>query len=265
MTAPVHRIRLGLFLALVCAGGRSLAAQDTPPATREDIAAVAENVRAALSSGSRETLRTALQAAIQLPDKMVVVAVEEGLAAKDTGLVLETLQALRWIDHPRALEALHRTAKDRKLRTNPELAGPLWMAIGQHGDPSSIEILVRDPFEVRPPPGMQARILALGRIRTKASLSALMELLALSYPGGTRERELKPWMEEVRLSLVMLTGVDQGPQPELWESWWRDNKKTFDPERVTPVVPKALQERWDRFWGTMGEGARSTRREDRGG
>jgi len=256
---------LGFLAALLVAAVPGAAWQARPQASGDRAAEVAASVRAALGSGSRETLRAALQAAIEVPDKVVVQAVEQGLAAPDTGLVIETLQALRWIQHPRALEALHRAAKDRKLRTNPELAGPLYMAIGQHSDPSSIEILVRDPFEVRPPPGMQARILALGRIRTKASLEALMELLALTYPGGTRERELKPWMEDVRLSLVMLTGVDQGPQPELWERWWRENRKTFDPQRVTPVVPRALLERWDRFWGTIGEGTRTTRREDRGG
>lgn len=263
MTA--RSLRLGSLAALLL-GAAPVVAVQTPPQDSGDRAAeVAASVRSALSSGSRETLHTALQAAIEVPDKVVVQAVEQGLAESDTGLVVETLQALRWIEHPRALEALHRAAKDRKLRTNPELAGPLWMAIGQHSDPSSIEILVRDPFEVRPPPGMQARILALGRIRTKASLEALMQLLALSHPEGTRERELKPWMEDVRLSLVMLTGVDQGPQPELWEHWWRENKKTFDPQRTTPVVPRALLERWDRFWGTIREGTRTTRREDRGG
>jgi hypothetical protein len=71
-------------------------------------------------------------------------------------------------------------------------------------------------------------------------------------------------MEDARVALMTLTGVDQGLSPELWEAWWRNNKKGFQIPAKPPVLPKELRAIWDGYWGLPREYEREKRREDRG-
>src|SRR6185503_9002385 len=119
--------------------------------------------------------------------------------------------------------------------------------IGQHADPSSVAVLARDAFDGTDYASQGARILGLGRIRTVASLEALLGILALTNPAG--ERRVRGHLAEVRLSLMVLTGVDQGASPENWERWWRTNKAGFRVPAEFPTLPKDLRIQWDKYWG----------------
>ena len=253
-----------LACALVLAPLQDAAGARARP-SEEDVRRTVAELEAALAGTDLARTRKALEAAQVVPDAAVVEAAARALALEPQEVVLAGLQCLRWNEHPSALESLHKAAKDKRLRRTPALATGLYRAIAWHGDARSIEVLTRDPLEPIEHLTIQARILGLGRIRTKDSVDALMRLLAMTpaQPGPNR-RVLQPWMEDFRVSLAMLTGVDQGLEPELWESWWRENKKDLRVAPEPPVLAAALRDRWDRYWGDMRGYGRERRREDRG-
>lgn len=221
-----------------------------------------ESVRTALEGKDREATRRALEAAADVPHRDVVHAVTAALESDDPEVAVAALQSLRFLDHPEALEALHEAAEERVRRTTPEIAVPLFRAIGQHGDPSSIEVLARNVNEVPQHQIVQARILALGHIRSEAAVAKLVELRVLTGPGG-RNRVLEGWKDDFRLSLLALTGVDNGVEADLWERWWRANRKTFRVPETFPPLPDDMARRWKRYWGEGEERVRRKRREDR--
>jgi hypothetical protein len=167
------------------------------------------------------------------------------------------------MDHDDALKALHEAARNKDLMKDVQLAAPVLKAIGQHADPRSVEVLADDPFDTSDHAAIQARILGLGNIRAKESIEELLHLMTLTHPGGMHRR-LGGFMDEFRLGLVVLTGVDQGLSPELWERWWRENKKTFAVPAELPSLPKPMRTRWENYWGIQRRD-RGERREDRGG
>lgn len=243
--------------------------QDEPDAkpekrapTAAEVSKAVDAVRDALRAKDREAARSALEAAASVPHRDVVRAVATALDSDDTEVVVAALQALRFLDHPAALEALHEAAEERDRRTNPEIAVPLFRAIGQHGDPRSIEILAHNVNEVPQHQIIQSRILALGHIRSVEAVAKLVELRVLTGPGG-RNRVLEGWKDDFRLALLALTGVDNGVEADLWERWWRASRKTFHVPESLPPLPEDMAKRWKRYWGEGMEYERRQRREDR--
>ena len=176
-------------------------------------------------------------------------------------VVLESFKALRWMDHPEALELLHRTyKKNKKLRKKYELYAALLQAIGQHGSEESISILADKPFSVQSRQVIAARVLGLGHVRSPKSVEALIG--AMRTAG---EKRVMPHMADFRTSLMVLTGVDQGTAQQPWIDWWNGNKKSFEVPERPALLPRALQYRWDRYWGYDTDYGRGTKREDRGG
>ena len=228
----------------------------------EEVARVVASLGEAFTSGEVRSIEQALESARTVPNADVVRAVARGLDDDRAEVKLATLQALRWLDHPDALEALHRAAKDRKLMKEPELALGVLRGIGQHAQPGSIAVLARDPFQPADPMCVRARLFGLARIRTLEALEAVLGILATVGNGG--ERLVQGRMGDARIALMLLTGVDQGRSPELWEGWWRENKKTFRMPSELPALPKELRPDWEVFWGQRQRGERETRREDRG-
>ena len=145
---------------------------------------------------------------------------------------------------------------------SPALALAVLRATGQHAEPSSIAVLARDPFQLADSWCLRARIFGLARIRTPEALRALLGILAAVEGSG--RRRIQSQMADMRIGLVLLTGLDHGRSPELWEEWWREHEKTFripsEPPRLTPE----MQAVWDGFWGQERLQERGLRREDRG-
>lgn len=253
-----------LTLALLApqAGEKAKPAGKAPSA--EEVARAESALESAFRSGDVRGIEAALEASQAVPHPSVVKRIERGLADERREVRLAVLQALRWIDQTEAVQALHRAAKQRELMKDPELAGAILRGIGQHADPSSIEVLARDPFEPNDHACRRARIFGLARIRTVAALEALLGLLAITNNGPLAERRIQAQMDDMRIGLVVLTGVDQGLSPELWEAWWRKNKKGFVPPEEFPTLAKEMRQQWDGFWGLPRIYERETRREDRG-
>ena len=133
-------------------------------------------------------------------------------------------------------------------------------AIGQHGDPSSIAILARNPFESRDFASIRARLRGLGMIRDKESVDALIDLMKSSS-----SRQVDANMADFRLSLVVLTGTDQGPSPMPWRDWWSGHRKGFEVSTEIGPIPRTMKATWTEYWGLDRDYGRTTRREDRGG
>jgi hypothetical protein len=218
-------------------------AEPVPRPAAPDPAAVARaesEIEQALRSGDAKIIAVALEAAQSVPHPAVVRKVVRAAADERLEVRLAAVQALRWLDHPSAVEALHRLGRERKVMKAPEVAAAVLRAIGQHADPTSVAILAREPFEPETIPCLRARILGLARIRTLASLEALMD--------------------DARIALMLLTGVDQGRSPELWERWWRDNRKTFAIPTAMPLLPRELRDQWNGYWGLPREYERNRAR-----
>jgi hypothetical protein len=255
---------LATLLLCTLANQTSRAGQEERPApSAEEVARATASLDAAFRSGEAKRIQAALEAAQAFAHASVVRGTLRGLEDERPEVRLAVLQALRRLDHPDALEALHRAAKDRRLMKPPELALAVLRGIGQHADPRSIAVLARDPFEPDDPWCLRARLFGLARIRTPDALEAVLGILATTGAGGQRRLHAGR-MGDARLALMVLTGVDQGREPEPWERWWRDNQETFRLPSEAPTLPKELRADWDAFWGLPQRYERLPRREDRG-
>lgn len=202
----------------------------------------------------------ALRAAAQVADARVVKAVARGLKADEPEVQKAALESLRFQAHPDALEALHACyRRDRALVKDPERAPLLFRAIGEHGAEASIEVLADDLYSIPDETIAEARILALGNVRSARSAEELMDLM-----NRAGRRRLQALMPSFRLALNRLTGADGGTTLEGWQRWWNE----VDGRPVVPAEPPRMRPddlvRWDRFWGRETPERRATRRGRRG-
>ncbi len=99
-------------------------------------------------------------------------------------------------------------------------------ALGLIGDPKAIPSLSRDFWNQKDEEGArraaQAKIEALGNIRSKKSVDALIDMMYL----GKRWT----WQNLARdfsSALMKLTGRNNGGDRDEWKGWWTDNKNKF--------------------------------------
>lgn len=221
--------------------------------------AVAELERAWKSASAGERVR-AIQANADVPDAEVLKLVARGLHDKELEVQRASIEALRFAGHPDALQSLQALARDDKAsRRDPALYAALLRAIGQYGSATSIRVLGEDFWSVQDQHVLQARILGLGRIRTRESLERLFELMKTGGP-----QRVEPIMPDFRLALVLLTGADQGNSQAGWQGWWNDRRAQFKVEERLPELPKDLQRKWGVFWGELQGDERPRKRSERG-
>lgn len=216
------------------------------PDTKKIEAAVAE-LTAAFAKGTPAQRRVeALAAAVETVDARVIELVAKGLGDQEPPVVLAAADALGRMAHPDALAALHAFAKreKKKLAEDETLFPAVLKAIGRHGSASSIELLADDPFSQRAYATVQARVMALGNIRSTRSVEALIEMSKLVGP-----RRMDGVRGDVRLALARLTGRDLGPDSVEWLAWWQEHKKSFEVAKEPPELEPALQKQWNRYWG----------------
>ena len=233
---------------------------ETPAPAPERVSEVVQSLKKALAGKEKEPKTRALHEAGRVPAKEVVVAIRRAFRDEDPEVEQAGIQALRFLEHEDALDALHALLeKDRTVKKNPELVASAWKAIGQHANPRSVRALAKEPFDAKNGPATRARLLGLGRIRSTESLEALLGLLKSTTP-----RTVERHMRDLRMSLMVLTGVDQGPNAQSWLRWWRDHKKGFEVAPERPRLPRTETERWLDYWGLEEDVGRTKRREDRG-
>ncbi|MBJ01520.1 MAG: hypothetical protein CMK00_01475 [Planctomycetes bacterium] len=225
------------------------------------VEAAVEQLEKAFKKGDAIDKSLAIEENAEVFDEEVATLIAKGLKDKEQGVQLAAIEALRFFQHEEALDALHGTAKrDKKMRKQPELFAALIKAIGQHGNPDSIEILGDDLWSPADHSVIQARILSLGNIRSKESVE---ELMSMMRKAGWRK--VQPFMENFRIALASLTGEDQGKSQPKWTGWWNDAKKTLEVREEAHSLPTGMQRKWDRFWGIEPEKKEGDEPEDEGG
>jgi len=241
------------FLAPLLLMSATLFAQATehPPKvpggpTPEQIKAAVDEVKTAAKSTKADERIAAIQHASTVEDADVVRAMDEGLSDRDEAVQIATIKAFGRMQSPEALQAVHRLAKSKKLEKQSVPLAALYRAIGQHGDRSSVDVLVADIPSNLDVAVVRSRIYGLGNIRTVESVEALLKAMNL---GNPLPGEDSPFMPDAEVALARLTGTDQTTNKSLWQEWWNKNKKDFRVAPMPPALPPALQQRWDEFWG----------------
>jgi len=229
----------------------------------EEVQRVCAELEGALRGQDEKLVLRALEASHAVDHADVVKRIQKALDDERGAVRLAAIQALRFQAVPEALSELNRLARDKKRLREPDLGAALLRALGEHADPSSVTLLARDPFD--PPRGdcVKARIYSLARIRTRPALEGLLAMVATTAQGN-HPRPITPYLDDMRLALVVLTGTDQGKAPERWEEWWRANRKGFEVAQERPELPRELARQWAEYWGLALPYERGARREDRG-
>jgi hypothetical protein len=221
----------------------SIAQKPAPPDPQRVKAAVAELEKAFKEGQSAERIR-AIEDGERTIDAQVIRWIAHGLADRDVEVQRAAIEALRFMDHPDALKDLETAAlHDESLRKDPEIYAALLKAIGQHASPSSLPIFKESLWTVQDRAVIRARVLGIGQIRTEAAVEALIGLMRSGGKGV-----IQPFMEDFRLALAELTGVDQGRSQDLWYTWWNENHAKLKVDAKPPVLAKPLQRTWDSYW-----------------
>jgi hypothetical protein len=188
----------------------------------------------------------AIQKTMGVVDGAVIERIAKGLRDRDVAVKQTAIDALGRMKHPESVKTLNSYYQSEKQTLlKDEVTFPLLLkSIGRLGDPSSVAVLSDSPFSSKIFPSIQARLYGLGNIRTVESIDELVGFMKLGA-----ERDFQALMPEWRVALVHLTGTDHGGESiQLWEKWWRENKKEFKlPEEPQPMSPD-LQTKWDSYW-----------------
>jgi hypothetical protein len=224
--------------------------KETPPAQDpQRVAAVVKDLETAFAGTSAPDKLAAIRKAVEVPDPKVIAAIAKGINENEPQVKQAAIVALGGMRGDDALAALTSAYKrdEMKWKKDEALLPVLLKEIARHGDPSSIDILLKDPFSQKTYPAIQARILGLANIRSAKSVAGEFELMNL-----VGLRQLDPYMNDLRTALTRLTGTDQGPSPEMWQKWWSSNKDKVEIPRDPKPMGDLMQKFWDNYWATGG-------------
>jgi len=202
----------------------------------------------------------AIEGAADISDADVVRYFGRGLDDKDVSVQKASIEALRFSAHAKALDELLARARMKAAKDDLPLYAALIRAIGQHEDPRAIEVLTDNLWSAPDAQVVQAKILGLGRVRTKESLKALTDLMEVAGPY-----KMQPFMKDFRLALWSLTGIDQGESRDLWLRWHRENKSAVKIQAQPATEPRELSRRWEQYWAKPGAEGETEKGRGRGG
>jgi len=222
----------------------------------EAVAQARSQLEEAYDIGSDAVIVEAIEMATGIPDRDVIRLVAKAFKTKSPAVIQAALQALGATDHPEALkqlEDLYKRVHKKKLDGYEDLFALLIKEMGRHGKESSIDLMTSSVFSNLTYDVGVARIMGLGNIRSVKSIEGLLELTrqAGGRGGGTGvASELRGvFRKALRVAFATLTGADQGEIPADWETWWRNNKKSFDMLEKRPQVAEDVSRFWEGYWG----------------
>ena len=235
-------------------------AGDAPQADPKRVQAAVSGLEKAWKSENTAERVRALQASVGLGDAALVKLVARGLRDREAEVQQAAIEVLRFAEHPDALKELEALAREeRPLRKDPALFAALLRAIGQYGSAGSIRLLGDDLWSNQDARVQKARILGLGRIRTREALERLLELLKSAGP-----QRIDACMPDFRLALAALSGTDQGNFEAGWQQWWSEHRAQWKPEVRRPALPRDLERSWQVYWGESEGDDRPRKRSERG-
>lgn len=237
------------------------ASREVPPPAQELVEATLEELERAFDADELAPRLEALRRATAVPSPEVVERIARAVRERDPEVRTAALAALGGNLHPDALEELHRLyRRDRELREDPAVWVVLLQSIGRHGSETSIDVLADNALGgTGEAPEVQARVLGLANVRSTRSVEALMKIMS----SAARHR-VQPYMRDLRMALMLLTGVDRGDSQDDWREWWNDHKRGFEVTPEAPLLPPRMQRQWDAYWGRAERYERGSKRARRG-
>lgn len=241
----------------------------TPPVTWVDdeeveeldedtVEAAVEALEAAFEKGVEVPERiSAIQDAAAVPHEDVVRALKPGLKDDSQEVLLATMRVLGKMEtvEDSLDELVTFYKKDRRLKKDEDLKAETLWCIAWRGSPETLDLLSDDLFTNTNRRVLTARIYGMGRCRTPEAVESLMDIMK-----SAGKKKVQPFMADLRLSLAVLTGADNGNDQNRWIQWWGDNKRDLHVPEKQPEIHKGLQRKWDNFWGTQ----RDARGDDEG-
>ncbi|MGB0685991.1 MAG: HEAT repeat domain-containing protein [Planctomycetota bacterium] len=192
-------------------------------------------------------LEATLASVGRIGDKAVVKEIAKSLKSKQEAVALAAITALRWNEHADAIDALLKAAKDKKLMAIEKLAIELTYALGQKADTKALKALTDGYTVTAKGLGdlMKAKTLALGRIRDKAAVEAILDFIN----SGARRRGERRMPQDALIALHVLTGQEPGKQVSDWMDWWYEEKGSLKIHAEEwPLPDGRAQRQWDRLW-----------------
>ncbi len=226
-----------LFLLLPAFALQDPAPEVPAPVTKEPVEVPVEDVSTpeealellseAYKSRQADLIIFAIEDVGQVKDKKVVKSVSSGLKHKEEDVRMAALEALRWNEDPEALKVLLKEKKNKKIFDADITEEAYYLALGQKSSEKCLKVLTDNLHTTtKNDKGVQAKILALGRIREIDSVKALMGFMTSG--GGRRGNNRGGKMTAiVSTSLEVLTGENFGGNATEWIGWWNDNKKAL--------------------------------------
>jgi len=235
------QLPMALALALALAGP----APQRPAPTAEQVRAAIEALEAAFRSPEPAERIGAIREHARIDAAGVLAIIARGLDDRDVEVRLEAIEALGQSRSSAALDHLleHRKSRRQELRKQERVLPRLLVAIARHGDARAIPALTDDAQAQLLQVTLRARILGLANIRSKKSVEALFELMAVL--GFV---EMHAHAEDFRLALLVLTGVDRGRSLDAWKTWWAKEREQVEVPAAMPKLAQADAERWAGYW-----------------
>jgi len=221
-------------------------AEEPRPAPERVKAAVTELKDAFAKPEAGPRIR-AIEGGADLADADVVAHIAKGLDDRDVAVQKAAIEALRFNTHKKSLDALQARARQKAAKDDLTVYATLIRAVGQHGSPSSIDLLTENPWSTPDALVLEAKILGLARIRTNEAVKVVVDLMEIAGP-----HKIEPFMPSFRLALWSLTGTDQRGARELWLQWYRENKGKLKVAPEPATEPPELARRWQRYWAKPG-------------
>jgi len=212
-----------------------------------------KTLESAFADGGEEQKVDAIRTAGRVEDDRVVARLASAMRDPARAVRRAAIDELGWNPSPKALERLTQDYwKNTALRDDAELFALLLKAIGRHGDPKSVTVLIDSPFNNLTLANGTARLMGLGNIRSKEAAKALVDLSKRAAPNRGRRGGADPWPETFgpafRTALTVLTGQDLGMSRAAWQKWWSENEKGFNVAAERPQVPEDVAKYFEQYW-----------------
>jgi hypothetical protein len=218
-------------------------AEPLDAAMKRDQAAIGQLI-AAFQLQDPVARTAALNRAGHLTDKRVIQA--SALALQETNEEVRgaAIEVLRFNASPLAQRVLlHELGKDRAPAHSKHTTARLIRGLCQKADPGSLPVLQALSIDHSERELREAWVLGLGRLRNRRSVASLMNFL-----GGLPASHRCLYMDDVRTSLMVLTGVDKGLDAEAWLRWWRDYGDSLRVMAFDPKLPEMVAIEWYGYW-----------------
>lgn len=154
-------------------------------------------------------------------DAVSAVIARYGLGDRDPSVRAQAARSLGEMGRANAVPPLLRTMKTNEKHVDVYLASI--RALGAIGDPRAIPELSKGWWNQRSHDATygaaRAKIDALGHIRCRASVDAILDLFYIAP-----DRALGPVADSIVGSLRRLTGQDFGRNRRAWKDWWKKNR-----------------------------------------